>query len=62
MFVDKARSLPFEWNAVRGSTQLDFDLACKYWTNVEAIDNDKRSSLFRQGNNSSRKKFYITDP
>jgi hypothetical protein len=45
--------------AGKTSTQAGSIVACKYWTRVELIDSDKRSSLLWRGINYGSKKFMI---
>ncbi len=58
MISGKARSLPFDWNAIRGSTLVGSNFACKYQIRVNISDSEKHSSLLLQRTNFAHKNVY----
>jgi hypothetical protein len=47
IFVGKARSLPFQWSLVKGSSLVVYSFACKYWTRSNVGGSNKHSILLR---------------
>jgi hypothetical protein len=62
MFVGKARGLLLSGAPEKGFTQVCSSLTCKYYTRLEKLARDKRSTLLQKFVTYDSKKFYNIGP